>query len=214
MGVDMLKDFFANGDMDVTDAMVLESKVKAYLDQPFIEVNEIQGTDRRITVSRYDLATVPKVGDGVSLPFTRHTVRGVGRAGNGVLVLGLEDTQHVMKTIGNTIHTASLGGLLVDILGYAGAVVIFDLGDWYDGEHTFGLEHSTDGITFTIVGAPDIVGTLPVMKYTFQKKWHTVGYKGGRRYLRAIVDVADAVRGGIYGVGIEPSAGLITQFGG
>jgi hypothetical protein len=137
------------------------------------------------------------------------------RAGNDVLTFGLEETNFTMKTIGNTIHKFSLGGLPVDLLGYPGAIVIFDVGDWYDGVHTFGLQHSPDGVEWDAVDASDYEGTLPVVESrATQRQVTEVLYKGGRKYLRAIVDIESGGDGAMYGVIIIRSSGLAVSIAG
>lgn len=110
-----------------------------------------------------------------------------------------EDTK-IVRTLGNNKHAATLGGLEVDTEGFSSALVVFDIGPWTDGTHTFGLEHSHDGSAWVVVPAGEIDGTLPVIASgTDDDKEYLVGYLGGRRYMRAVVDVAAATDGAIYG---------------
>jgi hypothetical protein len=68
-----------------------------------------------------------------------------------------------------------------------------------DGTHTPKLQESDDNATFTDVAAGDLEGTFAVLATGVNQH---VGYKGRKRYLRAVITVAGATTGGIYGAAI------------
>lgn len=101
----------------------------------------------------------------------------------------------VAQTLGPAARTASANGAGVDLRGYDSAAVVFHPGTITDGTHTPKLQESDDNATFTDVAAGDQSGTLAALaSNTIQR----VGYKGTKRYIRAVSTVAGATTGGVY----------------
>lgn len=91
--------------------------------------------------------------------------------------------------------TATANGAGVDLQGFNSATVLFSAGAITDGTHTPKLQESDDNSTWNDVAAGDQVGTLVAITANSQQK---VGYKGTKRYIRAVSTVAGATTGGIY----------------
>lgn len=93
-------------------------------------------------------------------------------------------------------RTASANGSGVDLQGFNAATVAFQVGAITDGTHTPSVEESDDNAAFTAVAAADLIGSLAnLASNTVQR----VGYRGSKRYLRAVATVAGATTGGVYG---------------
>lgn len=96
--------------------------------------------------------------------------------------------------------TATATGTAVDLANADGCVVEFNVGTITDGTHTPKLtECDTSGGTYTDVAAADQVGTLAALATNTLQK---VGYIGTKRYIKAVVTVAGATTGGIYGADV------------
>lgn len=102
----------------------------------------------------------------------------------------------VKASVAPAAHTASVNGSSVDLQDYDSAVVAFVPGTITDGTHTPKVQDSPDGTTWTDVAAADLQGTLAVLASNAPQK---VGYVGNQRYVRAVVTVAGATTGGVYG---------------
>lgn len=100
-----------------------------------------------------------------------------------------------VNSIAPAAHAASVNGAGVDIKGFDGVVVSFVVGAITDGAHTPTVEESDDNATFTAVAAADLEGALAALVANTNQR---VGYKGGKRYLRAVSTVAGATAGGVY----------------
>jgi hypothetical protein len=74
--------------------------------------------------------------------------------------------------------------------------VIFDVGVITDGTHTPKLQESNDNSSWNDVAAGDREGTLANLASNAVQR---AGYKGAKRFLRAVVTVAGATTGGVYG---------------
>ncbi|MFZ5762840.1 MAG: hypothetical protein ACOY8P_07950 [Thermodesulfobacteriota bacterium] len=92
-------------------------------------------------------------------------------------------------------RNASVNGTGIDLQGFHSAAVTFAPATITDGTHTPKLQESDDNSTFTDVAAADQLGTLAALA---SDTVQTVGYKGGKRYIRGVVTVAGATTGGIY----------------
>lgn len=92
-------------------------------------------------------------------------------------------------------RTATANGTGVDLSGYNGAVVFFYTGTITDGTHTPKLQESVDNSAFTDVAAADLEGTLAALASSTNQE---AGYKGTKRYVRAVSTVAGATTGGVY----------------
>lgn len=91
--------------------------------------------------------------------------------------------------------TATANGAGVDLQGFNSATVLFSAGAITDGTHTPKLQESDDNSAWNDVAAGDQVGSLVAITANSQQK---VGYKGNKRYIRAVSTVAGATTGGIY----------------
>jgi len=96
-------------------------------------------------------------------------------------------------------RTATGTGTGVDLQGYNGAVVFFHVGTITDGTHTPKLQESADNSTFTDVAAADLEGTLAALATSVNQE---AGYKGTKRYVRAVSTVSGATTGGVYAASI------------
>lgn len=91
-----------------------------------------------------------------------------------------------VQTLAPAARTASANGAGVDTKGYSAAAVIFEPGTLTDGVHTPKVQESDDNAAWNDVAAADQVGSLAALaSNTLQ--W--VGYRGVKRYLRAVVTV-------------------------
>lgn len=92
-------------------------------------------------------------------------------------------------------RTASANGSGVDLQGFDAALISFVVGTITDGTHTPSVEESTDNSVFTPVAATDLIGSLAALASSTNQ---SVGYRGGKRYVRAVSTVAGATTGGVY----------------
>lgn len=111
----------------------------------------------------------------------------------------LQNNLNVVTSLGPAARTASANGTGVDLSGYGGAMVIFQVGVITDGTHTPKIQESDDDSTYTDVAAADQEGTLAALASNTVQR---VGYKGVKRYLRTVVTVSGATTGGVYGAAV------------
>lgn len=107
--------------------------------------------------------------------------------------------------------TATTNGTGVDLQGYHGAMVVFDLGDGdfasADEVYTPKIQESDDDATYTDVAAADQDGTLTAADAEAEDDAiQKVGYKGTKRYIRAVMTVAGTTPS------IQMSAGILRGF--
>lgn len=102
----------------------------------------------------------------------------------------------VVQSITPAAKTATGNGTGVDLQGFGSAMVVFHPGTITDGTHTPTIEESDDNSAFTAVAAADTQGTLAALASNVIQR---VGYIGTKRYIRAVVTVAGASTGGVYG---------------
>jgi hypothetical protein len=104
----------------------------------------------------------------------------------------------VVQSISPAAKTASGNGTGVDCANYGEVEILFLAGIRTDGTHTPTVEESdTLGSGYATVAAADLVGTTPVAITTDSVQ--RIGYVGKKRYVRAVVTVAGATTGAIYG---------------
>lgn len=105
---------------------------------------------------------------------------------------------------------ATVNGTAVDLAGtgnfFRTAMLLVIAGAITDGTHTFVLQESDDGTTFTNVAAGDLQGALAAVTTANANGVQRQSYVGARRYLRATVTTATATTGGTTGAVI-----LMTQ---
>lgn len=99
------------------------------------------------------------------------------------------------QSLAPAARTASANGTGVDLQGFEAALVVLSPGTITDGTHTPKLQESDDNSSFSDVAAADLIGSFAALaSNTIQK----VGYKGAKRYVRAVVTVSGATTGGVY----------------
>ncbi len=89
-------------------------------------------------------------------------------------------------------YTATANGAAVDLRGFESAAVAFVVGTVTDGAHTPSVEESDDGAAWQAVAAADLSGALANLATGVNQR---VGYRGAKRYLRAVLAVAGATVG-------------------
>lgn len=109
--------------------------------------------------------------------------------------MDIKQTQDVQNSLAPIARTASANGTGVDLTNFASSTCVFVVGVITDGTHTPKLQESDDNATFTDVGAGDLIGSLAVLASNANQR---VGYRGNKRYVRAVSTVAGATTGGVY----------------
>lgn len=104
------------------------------------------------------------------------------------------NVQSVTSLVPNS-YTASANGAGVDLQGFDATMVSFVVGTVTDGTHTPSVEESSDNSVFAPVAAADLIGSFAALTSSTNQ---TVGYRGGKRYVRAVSTVAGATTGGKY----------------
>jgi hypothetical protein len=107
-------------------------------------------------------------------------------------------------------RTADVNGTGVNLQGFEAAEVLFVFGG--SGDTLSGtvkvegkLEESDDDSTYTAVAAADILGTLPVVDDAAEDdKTYAVGYRGTKKFIRAVFDFT-----GTHTNGIETAAVVV-----
>jgi len=112
-------------------------------------------------------------------------------------------TKQSLNPAGNRGNGAQ-NGAGVDLTGYEGARVDFSVGTITDGTHTPKLQESSDSTngtdgTWTDVAAADQEGTLANLAASTPQ---SVGYKGSKRWVRAVVTGAGATTGAMYAANV------------
>jgi len=92
--------------------------------------------------------------------------------------------------------TGTYNGTGVDLQGANAAAVLVYFGAYTNGTHTPSLEHSDDNSSFAAVGASELDGSFTAVSSagganTLQR----VGYRGSKRYVRAVMVVASGATG-------------------
>jgi len=105
------------------------------------------------------------------------------------------------RALGVLVHKNTLGGLETDLTGAIAALVVFEIGTWVDGTHTFSLEHSDNGTQWSAVGASQIGGTCPVVSSAgTDERVVFVWYLGNKQYVRPVTTVTGTpATGATYG---------------
>lgn len=103
--------------------------------------------------------------------------------------------QDAQNSLAPAARTATANGTGVDLANFASAAVVFSVGTITDGTHTPKIQESDDNSTFTDVAAADQIGTLAALASNTNQR---AGYRGSKRYIRAVSTVAGATTGGVY----------------
>ncbi len=93
----------------------------------------------------------------------------------------------VVNSIDPDDYTATINGLGIDLQGFEGSAVVFSVGTVTDGTHTPKIEESDDNSNWTNVALADQEGLLSDLTSDTNQR---VGYKGTKRYLRAVLTVS------------------------
>lgn len=125
-----------------------------------------------------------------------------------MILRDLKNNLDAIQSIPPAVRTASVNGAAVDLQDYGGAMAVVSLGLWVDGSFSFKLQESdSQGSGFTDVAEADLIGAFTVVDgvdddNTVQR----VGYRGIKRYLRAVETEAGgspaASTGLVFGVNI------------
>lgn len=91
--------------------------------------------------------------------------------------------------------TGTSNGSGVDLQGYGSAMVVVQFGAYTNGTHTPSLEHSDDNSTFTAAAASDMDGSFTAVSSSANGTTQRVGYRGSKRYIRAVMTVASGATG-------------------
>ena len=92
--------------------------------------------------------------------------------------------------------TGTYNGVGADLRGISAAMVAVYFGAYTNGTHTPALEHSDDDVSYTAVPAADLDGSFTAVNSagganTVQR----VGYRGAKRYIRAVMAVTSGATG-------------------
>lgn len=113
------------------------------------------------------------------------------------------NTLDARQSINLADRSTAVNGSGVHLQGYEGAMAVLSVGAGWtgtDGTTAITLEESTDNVTFTAVAAADILGALPTLSGYSDRGDARVGYKGNKRYLRAVGTPTGATTAVTYGV--------------
>lgn len=91
--------------------------------------------------------------------------------------------------------TGTSNGSGVDLQGYGSAMMVVHFGAYTNGTHTPSLEHSDDNTTFTAAAASDMDGSFTAVSSSASGTTQRVGYRGSKRYIRAVMTVASGATG-------------------
>lgn len=92
--------------------------------------------------------------------------------------------------------TGTANGAGVDLRGFSAAMAVVHFGAYTNGTHTPTLEHSDDDVSYATVSASDLDGSFTaVVDGTGANTIQRVGYRGAKRYLRAVITVASGATG-------------------
>ena len=101
--------------------------------------------------------------------------------------MNLYDNVLVQRTLAPAARTATANGTTVDRAAdgarYQDALVVIDAGVVTDGTHTFAVQESADGSSWSAVADADLQGTEPAVTSANDDTVYEIGYLGGARYL-------------------------------
>ena len=106
-----------------------------------------------------------------------------------------KQTQDVKNSLAPAARTASANGTGVDLANFGSATVAFVVGTITDGTHAPKVQESDDNSSFTDVAAADLNGSLAALASDTNQR---VGYRGSKRYIRAVSTVSGTTTGGVY----------------
>mgnify|MGYP001244541368 CR=1 FL=1 len=104
----------------------------------------------------------------------------------------LKNYLDVVNSIDPDDYTATANGLGIDLQGFEGSAIVFSVGTVTDGTHTPKIQESDDNSAWNDVASDDQEGTLSDLTSDTNQR---VGYKGAKRYLRAVLTISGATTG-------------------
>lgn len=111
----------------------------------------------------------------------------------------LKNNMDAQESIAPLLRTASVNGSGIDLGDFDGAMAVFHSeAAITDGDHTPKLQESDDNSAWSDVAAADQEGAL-VDFSSSNEGIQRVGYKGAKRYVRAVITAANTTTGGIIG---------------
>lgn len=97
----------------------------------------------------------------------------------------------VVQSIAPATRTTNIEGTAVDRVGFESVTALVHCGDWTDGAHTFGADHSDNGSDWSAVDAAFLIGEVVIESNgesppgsNNANSTQAVGYIGGKRYFR------------------------------
>ena len=108
------------------------------------------------------------------------------------LMKDIKNQLDVVNSIDPDDYIASVNGMGIDLQGFDGSAVVFSVGTVTDGTHTPKVQGSDDNSIWNDVTVNDQEGNLSDLASDANQ---SVGYKGAKRYLRAVVTVTGATVG-------------------
>jgi len=103
----------------------------------------------------------------------------------------MKNNMDAVNSLTPDAYTASANGSGVDLQGHDSAMVVISTGsaDFTDTDEVYtpSVEESDDDVTYTAVAAGDLEGALANIAANSVQR---VGYKGSKRYIRAVLTVA------------------------
>ncbi len=112
--------------------------------------------------------------------------------------LDLKNNQNAASSLGPAARTATANGTGVDLAGYSAIALLIVAGTVTDGTHAVKLQESADNSTWADVAAADLDGTAVSLQAAQSNTVAEIGYKGIKRYIRAVSTVSGATTGGVY----------------
>ncbi|MFE4647746.1 hypothetical protein [Streptomyces sp. NPDC056707] len=107
------------------------------------------------------------------------------------------------ETLAIATRTASANGTGVDRATngsmFQDAMVVVHTGVITDGTHAIDVQESDDNSAWVSVAASELQGSEPTIAAADDNKLFVIGYKGQKRYLRAVLTAAGTTSGGTLG---------------
>ncbi|MBD0837375.1 hypothetical protein [Streptomyces sp. TRM68416] len=111
------------------------------------------------------------------------------------------------RSLAPAARTASANGTTVDRAEddamFQDALVVIDAGVVTDGTHTFEVQESDDGASWSAAADEDLQGAEPAVTAANDDTVYEIGYLGAKRYVRVAVTVTGGpATGGVYGAAV------------
>jgi hypothetical protein len=114
--------------------------------------------------------------------------------------LDLKNNIATATSLAPAARTATANGTGVDLAGFSATAIVVVAGTVTDGTHAIKVQESDDNATFTDVAAGDLDGTAPSLQAAGSNTVTEIGYRGIKRYIRAVSTVSGTTTGGVYAV--------------